>query len=121
NVAESSVTIPGIRVVIDSGIQRQGLYSPWHGLKYVADAPVTKSSATQRAGRAGREADGLCLRLYSEQDFNQRAEFTVPEVLTADLTDVYLFSRHLPKDPLWATPPPAERWQKARELTQKLG
>lgn len=121
NIAESSVTIPGIKVVIDSGIQRESRYSPWTGLKTLEDRPITQSSAIQRAGRAGRTSDGICFRLYSEQDFNSREPFTVPEVLRADLTDIYLLSKELKGEPEWYTPPPPERWEKARELLFKLG
>lgn len=121
NIAESSVTIPGIRVVIDSGIQREAFFSPWNGLKLIRDAPVTKSSAIQRAGRAGRTGPGLCLRLYSEQDFNQREDYTVPEIRRADLTDTLLFLNDLKLEPRWFEPPPEEKWQKARELLQMMG
>lgn len=121
NIAESSVTIPGIKVVVDSGIQREAFFSPWNGLKLIQDVPVTKSSAIQRAGRAGRTGPGLCLRLYSEQDFNQREEYTVPEIRRADLTDTLLFLNELKLRPQWFEPPPEEKWQKARELLQMMG
>lgn len=121
NIAESSVTIPGIKVVIDSGIQREARYSPWTGLKTLEDRPITQSSAIQRAGRAGRTSDGECYRLYSEQDFNSRGPYTIPEILRADLTDTYLLSCELKYEPMWFTPPPPERWEKARELLFKLG
>lgn len=121
NIAESSVTIPGIKVVIDSGIQREARYSPWTGLKNLEDRPITQSSAIQRAGRAGRTSSGHCLRLYSQQDFNSREAFTVPEILRADLTETYLLSKQLKSELLWFTPPPPERWEKARELLCKLG
>jgi ATP-dependent helicase HrpB len=121
NIAESSITIPGIKVVIDSGIQREERFSPWTGLKSLEDRPITQSSAIQRAGRAGRTADGHCLRLYAEQDFNSREAFTVPEILRADLTDTYLVSSQIKSELRWFCPPPPERWEKARELLTKLG
>jgi ATP-dependent helicase HrpB len=120
NIAESSLTIPGIKIVIDSGIQRQGKFSPWTGLKTLVDVPITQSSAIQRAGRAGRTADGYCYRLYSEQDFKNREAFTLPEIERADLTDTYLLSLKFNQLD-WYTPPPLERWNKARELAEKLG
>lgn len=120
NIAESSVTIPGINAVIDSGIQREAHYSPWNGLKFIHDNPTTKSSAIQRAGRAGRTSPGICLRLYSEQDYNERPLHTIPEIERADLTDTYLLVSAISQEPLWFSPPHPEKWQKARELLEKL-
>lgn len=116
NLAESSVTIPGIKAVIDSGIQREAHYSPWNGLKLITDRPVTKSSAIQRAGRAGRTSPGICFRLYSLQDFEARENHTLPEILKADLTDTFLLSAKMKTNLRWINPPPLDRWQKAREL-----
>lgn len=121
NLAESSVTIPGIKAVIDSGIQREAHYSPWNGLKLVADRPVTKASAIQRAGRAGRTSAGECHRLYAQQDFDSRENHTIPEILKADLTDTYLLSAQFKSHLRWITPPPSERWQKARDLCYLMG
>lgn len=121
NIAESSVTIPGIRIVIDSGIQREAHYSPWNGLKFIEDTPVTKSSAIQRAGRAGRTAPGECLRLYSQQDFNEREEHTIPEIFRADLTDIYLLIKGTGLTPMWFHPPTKDKWDKAQALCERLG
>lgn len=121
NIAESSLTIPGIEIVIDSGIQREAIYSPWTGLKTLEDRPITQSSAIQRAGRAGRLSDGKCFRLYSEQDYQNRPPFTIPEILKADLTDTYLLCSQFKQDLKWFTPPPIERWMKAQELLIKIG
>lgn len=121
NIAESSVTIPGIRIVIDSGIQREAQFSPWTGLKLLLDKPVTKSSAIQRAGRAGREAPGVCYRLYSKQDFDEREEHTIPEIMKADLLDTILLTKRFPFSLHWPSPPPAERWKKSEELAGLLG
>lgn len=121
NIAESSVTIPGIRIVIDSGIQREAQFSPWTGLKLLTDKPVTRSSAIQRTGRAGREAAGACYRLYSRQDYESREEFTVPEILKADLLDTVILTRDFPGELRWPSPPPPERWKKSVELATLLG
>ncbi len=121
NIAESSLTIPGIKIVIDSGIQREAIYSPWTGLKTLEDRPITQSSAIQRAGRAGRLSNGECFRLYSEQDYLGRSPFTIPEILKADLTDIYLLSAQFKQELKWFTPPPPERWMKAQELLFKIG
>jgi ATP-dependent helicase HrpB len=121
NIAESSVTIPGIKFVIDSGIQRQAQFSPWTGLKTLVDKPITQSSAIQRAGRAGRTSAGICHRLYAEQDFKERSPFTIPEILSADLTDTALLVSEIPQALIWFTPPPAENWNKALKLNKQLG
>ncbi len=121
NIAESSVTIPGIKTVIDSGIQRESWYSPWNGLKFIHDVPVTKSSAIQRAGRAGRTGPGLCYRLFSEFDFNGRNTFTVPEIEKADLTDVCLLIKGTGLNPQWPKKPPEEKWERATHLLTQLG
>ncbi len=121
NIAESSVTIPGIKAVIDTGIQREAHYSPWNGLKFIQDSAVTKSSAIQRAGRAGRVAPGVCHRLYSLQDFESRENFTIPEIMKADLTDVYFLTRQFSSTPHWMTAPPKERWDKAENLCYLMG
>ncbi len=121
NIAESSVTIPGIQTVIDSGIQRESLYSPWTGLRILQDKKITQASAIQRAGRAGRTGPGVCHRLYSEQDFRERAPDTLPEIGRADLTDVCLLVRGANLTPLWLQPPAEEKWKLSSELLIRLG
>jgi ATP-dependent helicase HrpB len=121
NIAESSITIPGISIVIDSGIQREAHYSAWNGLKFIRDVPVTKSSAIQRAGRAGRTGPGQCLRLYAQQDFNEREEHTIPEIERADLTDTFLLVAGCKLKPFWFHAPSKEKWNKAKILLEKLG
>jgi ATP-dependent helicase HrpB len=121
NIAESSVTIPGIEVVIDSGIQRGSWYSPWNGLKFVQDTAVTQSSAIQRAGRAGRTGPGICYRLYSQHDFNERQEHTIPEIDRADLTNVCLLVAGTNLAPDWFQAPNVEKWKKSVELLEKMG
>jgi ATP-dependent helicase HrpA len=90
NVAETSLTVPGIRYVIDSGLARISRYSVRGKVQRLPIERVSKASADQRKGRCGREAEGICIRLYSEEDFLQREEFTPPEVLRTNLASVIL-------------------------------
>ena len=85
NVAETSVTVPGIRSVIDSGLARISRYSPRTRLQRLPIEPVSRASAEQRKGRCGRIGPGLCVRLYSSENFEARPEFTEPEVLRNNL------------------------------------
>lgn len=121
NIAESSITIPGIKVVIDSGIQREARYSSWNGLKFIQDVPVTKSSAIQRAGRAGRTAPGVCHRLYSIQDFNERSEHSIPEIEKTELLDICLLVSGTKLSPQWYQAPNFEKWKKSLELLERFG
>ena len=90
NIAETSLTIPGIRFVVDTGMARLSRYSPQARTRRLPIEEVSQSSAGQRAGRAGRVADGVCIRLYSEDDYNARPRFTQPEIQRANLADVIL-------------------------------
>jgi len=90
NVAETSLTVPGIRAVVDSGLARLARYSARTKLLRLPIEPVSQASANQRAGRCGRVGPGLCIRLYSEEDFAARAPFTPPEVLRTNLASVIL-------------------------------
>ena len=90
NVAETSLTVPGIRYVIDSGLARVSRYSVRGKVQRLPIERVSRASAEQRKGRCGRETDGICIRLYSEEDFLQREEFTPPEVLRTNLASVIL-------------------------------
>ena len=90
NIAETSLTIPGIRFVVDTGLARISRYSPQARTRRLPIEPVAQSSADQRKGRAGRVAAGVCIRLYSEQDFNERPRFAQPEIQRANLADVIL-------------------------------
>ena len=90
NVAETSVTIPGIRAVIDSGLARISRYVHRTQVQRLQVEPVSQASARQRAGRCGRLGPGTCIRLYSEEDFNSREEYTPPEVLRSSLAGVIL-------------------------------
>ena len=90
NIAETSLTIPGIRFVVDTGLARLSRYSPQARTRRLPIEPVAQSSADQRKGRCGRVADGVCIRLYSEKDFLERPRFTQPEIQRANLADVIL-------------------------------
>ena len=90
NVAETSLTVPGIRYVIDPGTARISRYSRRLKVQRLPIEPISQASATQRAGRCGRTSDGICIRLYSEQDFQSRPEFTDPEIVRTHLASVIL-------------------------------
>jgi ATP-dependent helicase HrpA len=90
NIAETSLTIPGIRYVIDAGLARLSRYNPRTRTKRLPIEPISQSSANQRKGRAGRVQDGVCIRLYAEDDFNARPPFTQPEIQRANLAEVIL-------------------------------
>jgi ATP-dependent helicase HrpA len=90
NVAETSLTVPGIRYVIDPGTARISRYSPRLKVQRLPIEPVSQASANQRAGRCGRVADGICIRLYAEEDFAARPAFTEPEILRTHLASVIL-------------------------------
>ncbi|MGL5030372.1 MAG: ATP-dependent RNA helicase HrpA [Aeromonas sp.] len=90
NVAETSLTVPGIRYVIDPGTARISRYSWRTKVQRLPIEPVSQASANQRKGRCGRVADGICIRLYSEEDFNLRPAFTDPEILRTNLASVIL-------------------------------
>jgi ATP-dependent helicase HrpB len=122
NVAESSVTVEGVTAVIDGGLARVAAHSPWTGLPTLQIARVSKASATQRAGRAGRTAPGQVLRLYSEEDFRQRPEHDAPEIARADLSQLLLSLRAMHVSDLeWLDAPPAEAWASAAALLDRLG
>ncbi|WP_035237729.1 ATP-dependent RNA helicase HrpA [Desulfobacter vibrioformis] len=90
NVAETSLTIPGIKYVVDTGLARIPSYSPRTRTTALPVSPVSQSSANQRMGRCGRVENGVCIRLYDENDFNGRPFFTTPEILRSNLAEVIL-------------------------------
>ncbi len=99
NVAETSLTVPNIRYVVDSGLARVKRYSYRNKVEQLQIEPISQAAANQRAGRCGRVADGICIRLYSEQDYLGRPKFTDPEILRSSLAAVLLrmSSLRLPK------------------------
>ncbi len=90
NVAETSITIPDIRYVIDTGLARISRYIPESRMTALPVTPIARSSADQRAGRCGRVRDGLCIRLYTKEDYESRPAFTPPEIMRANLAEVIL-------------------------------
>nr|WP_081296900.1 ATP-dependent RNA helicase HrpA [Gilliamella apicola] len=90
NVAETSLTVPGIKYVIDTGLARISRYSYRTKVQRLPIEPISQASANQRKGRCGRTSDGICIRLYDEQDFLSRPEFTDPEILRTNLASVIL-------------------------------
>lgn len=95
NVAETSLTVPGIRCVIDSGFARMSRYSSRSKLQRLPIEKISKASANQRMGRCGRLGAGVCIRLYDEEDFDSRPEFTDPEILRTNLASVILTMKAL--------------------------
>ena len=95
NVAETSLTVPGIRYVIDAGLARVKRYSFRNKVEQLQVEPVSQAAANQRAGRCGRVANGICIRLYDEKDFNARPRFTDPEILRSSLAGVILRMKSL--------------------------
>jgi ATP-dependent helicase HrpB len=125
NVAETSVTIDGVAAVIDSGLARVASHSPWSGLPILKLAKVSRASATQRAGRAGRTRSGHCLRLYTQHDFDGRPEQDAPEIRRMDLAETVLSLRAAGIRDLGAfpffEPPPAASLDAAETLLRRLG
>ncbi|MFD4192192.1 ATP-dependent RNA helicase HrpA [Amycolatopsis thermoflava] len=125
NVAETSLTVPGIKYVIDPGTARISRYSHRTKVQRLPIEPVSQASANQRKGRCGRTSDGICIRLYSEEDFLSRPEFTDPEILRTNLASVILQMTSLGLGDLAAFPfvdPPDRRQITAGvQLLQELG
>lgn len=124
NVAESSVTIPRVTAVVDSGLARAARHSPWTGLPTLETVKTSRASATQRAGRAGRTRPGRCLRLYTEHDHATRAPHDPPEIRVADLCETVLLLRAQGDDPRafpFLERPPAAALEAADDLLVRLG
>lgn len=125
NVAETSITIEGIACVIDSGLVRQASHDPWTGLGSLVLGRISKASAEQRAGRAGRTRAGRCVRLYTKHDLDRRPAFDPPEILRLDLAAAALAVRAAGFDRwdalVWLDAPPALAARGADELLARLG
>lgn len=125
NVAETSVTIEGIRLVIDSGLARVARFDPQRGFNTLWVEKISRASADQRAGRAGRTAPGECWRLWTEREHEQRPAQTLPEIQRVDLAETVLLLKALGfsrvTDFPWLEPPAAAAVERAEELLVDLG
>jgi ATP-dependent helicase HrpB len=125
DIAETSLTIPGIQVVIDSGLTRKPRFDPGSGLTRLVTETVSRASADQRAGRAGRIGPGVCYRLWTQAQEAGRPERRTPEILQADLASLALELRVWgvadPQALRWIDPPPVAAWEQATALLTRLG
>ena len=125
NVAETSLTVPGIRYVVDAGLARVKRYSYRSKVEQLHIEKISRAAARQRAGRCGRVADGICIRLYDEQDFEARSEFTDPEILRSSLANVILRMLDLKLGDVtqfpFIEPPPEKAIRDGLLLLQELG
>ncbi len=125
NVAETSLTVPGIRYVIDAGTARVKRYSYRNKVEQLQIEPVSQSAANQRAGRCGRVANGVCIRLYDEKDFTGRPRFTDPEILRSSLAGVILRMKALHLGLVdefpFIEPPPRKAVADGYQLLAELG
>ena len=125
NIAEASVTIDGIVYVIDTGFVKLRAYSPSSGIETLTPVPVSKASAIQRAGRAGRTRPGKCFRLYPEASYHTLPETTIPEIQRSNLAPIVLQLKALGIDNIvrfnFLTPPPSSLVVRALELLYSLG
>ncbi|EGF13118.1 MULTISPECIES: ATP-dependent RNA helicase HrpA [Haemophilus] len=125
NVAETSLTVPSIKYVIDPGTARISRYSYRTKVQRLPIEPISQASANQRKGRCGRVSEGICIRLYSEEDFNSRPEFTDPEILRTNLASVILQMTALGLDDIEAFPfvdaPDKRHIQDGVKLLEELG
>lgn len=130
NIAESSLTIPGVTGVVDAGLARVPMFYAWNQMPTLETRPVSQASLIQRAGRAGRTAPGVVLRLFSEQDYAGRPPIDTPEILRTDLSTLLMSLCHIrlslqanwevAKLP-WLDSPPEVAWQRAEDLLKSLG
>ncbi|KFY09912.1 hypothetical protein V491_07903 [Pseudogymnoascus sp. VKM F-3775] len=125
NIAEASVTIDGIIYVVDSGFVKLRAFNPTTGIETLTATPISKASATQRAGRAGRTKPGKCFRLYTESDYASLPQSSIPEIQRSNLAPVILQLKALGIDNIarfgFFTSPPAELVVRALELLYSLG
>src|SRR5512146_704534 len=125
NVAETSLTIPGIVYVVDAGLARINRYNPRSGVTQLLVEPISRASADQRKGRAGRLRSGVCFRLYEEQDHALRPAYTDPEILRVGLAGAILQMKALGLGPIEAfpflDPPPKRAVDEGYRVLEELG
>jgi len=125
NIAETSLTIDGIALVIDSGLEKQMLYDPKTGMSRLETSYIAKSSATQRSGRAGRTASGKAIRLWSQSQQQQLADYRQEEICRSDLMDTVLelavWGQHDFQQIDWLTAPPIGHYQRSAQLLNLMG
>ena len=125
NVAETSVTVPGIRAVVDPGFARISRYNPRTKVQRLPIEPISRASADQRAGRCGRVGPGVCIRLYAEEDYSSRPEFTDPEITRTNLASVILQMAALGLGEVagfpFVDPPDRRQVNAASDLLDELG
>ncbi|KAA6187699.1 ATP-dependent helicase HrpB [Thiohalocapsa marina] len=125
DIAETSLTIEGISVVIDSGLTRKPRFQPARGLTRLVTEPISQAAAAQRAGRAGRLGPGICLRLWTSEQEQRRPAHRPAEILQADLApmalELALWGISDPAQLAWLDPPPAAAWEQAVDLLRMLG
>ena len=125
NIAETSLTIEGVDLVVDSGLVREARFNPATGMTGLHTAKISQASSTQRAGRAGRLRPGKCYRLWSAEQQKQLARHATPEILQADLAPLAMqlleWGVGDPGELRWLDPPPQGHWQQALELLRLLG
>jgi ATP-dependent helicase HrpB len=125
NIAETSLTIDGVDVVVDSGLVREARFDPGTGMTGLHTTRISRASSTQRAGRAGRLAPGICYRLWTESQQEQLVAHTTPEILRADLAPLALqllqWGVNDPAELRWLDAPPSGPWQQALDLLETLG
>lgn len=124
NIAETSLTVEGVRIVIDTGVAKKSSYDPVRGVNVLLPQPISKSAADQRSGRAGRTSSGYCLRLWGEKEHQSRDEMERPAINRLDLSEIYLNLSSLGEDPTlmnWLTRPPENSLSRAKKSLVSIG
>ena len=125
SIAESSLTVDGVRIVVDSGLMRVSAFSPRSGMSRLETVPVSKASADQRRGRAGRQAPGVCFRLWTQDEHLRFPEQTKPEIVEMDLSGLALelavWGVSSPEELDWLTSPPTAAYEQALSLLSTMG